>query len=124
MWQRSGVERKTATDPGGGGGGGGFAARISSKIRPQDPGRGAARIAAPWGLVDIEVTNSPEVSVGEPHSVPSRISVVLVEEAKVGGTQCLGCPNVYQDLRLLAGVAKPASVTACEDTVCWPCWPV
>ena len=37
--------------------------------------------------------------------------MVLVEEAKVGGTQCLGCPRVDQDLRLLAGVAKPASVT-------------
>ena len=42
------------------------------------------RIVAPQGVVDIEVTNSPEVSVAEPQSVPSRISVVLVEEAKVG----------------------------------------
>ena len=56
------------------------------------------------------------LSVVEPQSVPSRISVVLVEEAKVGGTQCLGCPRVDQNLRLLAGVAKPASVTVCDDS--------
>ena len=79
------------------------------------------RIAAPWGVVDIEVTNSPEVSVVEPQSVPLRISVVLVEEAKVGGTQCLGCPHVDQDLRLLAGMAKPYRVTVCEDSHVSPC---
>ena len=47
--------------------------------------------------------------------------MVLVEQAKVGGTQCLGCPRVDQDLRLLAGVAKPASVTVCEDSHVSPC---
>ena len=46
---------------------------------------------------------------------------MLVEEAKVGGTQCLGCPCVDQDLRLLAEVAKPASVTVCEDSHVSPC---
>ena len=66
--------------------------------------------------MDIEVTNSPEVSVGEPQSVPSRISVVLVEKANSGGTPRLGCPCVDQDIRLLAGVAKPASVTVCDDS--------
>ena len=69
----------------------------------------------------MEVTNLPELSVVEPQSVPSRISVVLVEEAKVGGTQCSGCPRVDQDLRLLAGVAKPASMTVCEDSYISPC---
>ena len=108
-----------------GGGGGGFAVRISSKTRLQDPGGGAARIAAPRGVIDIEVTNSPELSVVERQSVPSRISVVLVEEAKVGGTQCLGCPRVDQDLRLLARVVKLASVTVCEDTrIPFPVGPV
>ena len=68
--------------------------------------------------MDIEVTNSPELSVGRPPSVPSRISVVLVEEAKAGGTPRLGCPRVDQDMRLLAGVAKPASVTICEGGRC------
>ena len=69
----------------------------------------------------MEITNSPELSVMEPQSVPSRILVVLVEEAKVGCTQCLGCPRVYHDLRLLAGMAKPASVTVCEDSYVSPC---
>ena len=71
--------------------------------------------------MDIEVTNSPELSIGEPQSVPSRISVLLVEEAKAGGTPRLGCPRVDQDIRLLAGVAKPASVTICEDSHGSPC---
>ena len=43
--------------------------------------------------------------------MPSRISVVLVEEAKVRGTECLVPPCVDKDPRLLAGVADPASVT-------------
>ena len=93
-----------------------FATRISSNIRPQDPGGEAARLAAPREVVKMDVMNSPEESVVEPQSVPSRISVVLVEEAKVGGTQGVQCPRVDQDLRLLAGVAKPASVTVCEDS--------
>ena len=102
-------------------GGGGFAARISSKIRPQDPGGGATQIAAPRGVVDMEVTSSPVSSVVEPQSVPSRISMMLVEEAKVRGTECLGCPRVDQDLRLLAGVTNPASVTVCEGGYISPC---
>ena len=89
MWRWSIVERKTATDLGRGGG---FAARISSKIRPQYPGRGNADSRSP-GVVDIEVTNSPELSVVEPPSVPSRILVVLVEEAKVGGHSMFGVPT-------------------------------
>ena len=36
--------------------------------------------------MNIEVTGSPVLSVGEPLSVPSRISVVLVEEANSGDT--------------------------------------
>ena len=110
-------QAETATDPGGGGE---SYNRISCKIRPQDPGGGAAQIATPRGVVVIEVTNSPELSIVEPQ-VPSRILVVLVEEARVGGTPCLGCPRVDQDLRLLAGVAKPASVTVCEDIHVSPC---
>ena len=73
------------------------------------------------GVMDIEVTNAPELSVGGPPSVPSRISVVLVEEANAGGTPRLVCPREDQDLRLLAGVAKPASVSVCEDSLGSPC---
>ena len=64
----------------------------------------------------MNVLNSPDVSVVEPQSVPSRISVVLVEEAKSGGAHRMECSRVDQDLRLLAGMAKPASVTVCEDS--------
>ena len=60
--------------------------------------------------------NSPEVSVVEPQSAPSWISVVLVEEAKIGGAHRMECPRVDQDLWLLAGMAKPASVTVGEDS--------
>ena len=63
--------------------------------------------------------NSPDVSVVEPHSVPTWISVVLVEEAKSrggGGAHRVECSRLDQDLRLLAGMAKPASGTVCEDS--------
>ena len=59
--------------------------------------------------------------LGEPQSVPSRISVVLVEETKTGGTPRLWCPHVDQDIRLLAGMAKPASLTVCDDSHGSPC---
>ena len=66
----------------------------------------------------MDVLNSPNVSAVEPQSVPSWILVVLVEEAKSGGAHTfrMECSRVYQDLRLLAGMAKPASVTVCEDS--------
>ena len=79
------------------------------------------RIAAPREVVEMDVMNSPKESVVEPQSVPSRISVVLVEEATVGGAQRVERPLVDQDLRLLAGVAKPASVTVCEGSHESPC---
>ena len=47
--------------------------------------------------------------------------MVLFEEAKAGGTPRLRCPRVDQDIRLLAGVAKPASVTVGEDSHGSPC---
>ena len=58
----------------------------------------------------MDVLNSPDVSVVEYQPVPTRISVVLVEEAKSGGVHRMECSRVDQDLRLLAGMAKPASV--------------
>ena len=61
-------------------------------------------------------TISPEESAVDPLLVPSRVLVVLVEEAKSGGARRMQFPRVDQDLQLLAGVAKPASVTVCEDS--------
>ena len=74
-------------------------------------------------ITDIEVANAPELSGGGPPSVPSQISnsVVLVDDASMGGTPRLRCPRDDQDIRLLAGVAKPASVTVYDDSLGSPC---
>ena len=64
----------------------------------------------------MDVMNSPEVFVVEPQSLPSRISVVLAKEVKVGGAQGVQHPRVDQGLRLLAGEVKPAKVTVCDDS--------
>ena len=37
----------------------GFATRISSNVRPQDPGGGAPTLAAPRRMMDIDVTDDP-----------------------------------------------------------------
>ena len=71
--------------------------------------------------MDIEATDAPELSVGGPPSVPLWISVVLVEEAKAGGSPRLGCSRDDQNIRLLAGVAKPASVTVYKNNLKSPC---
>ena len=74
--------------------------------------------------MDVEGAGSPALSVGGPLSVPSRISVVLallVEEANSGDTPRLGCPREDNDIWLLAGGAKPASMTVCEDDLGSPC---
>ena len=41
---------------------------------------------------------------------------MLAEEVKVGGAQRVQRPCVDQDIRLLAGEAKPARVTVCDDS--------
>ena len=76
---------------------------------------------SPSRITDIEVANAPELSSGGPPSVPSRISVVLVEEAKAGGTPRRECPRDDQDIRSLAGVTKPASMTVYDDSLGSPC---
>ena len=65
-------------------------------------------------LLPVDVTKTPTLSVEGPQLVPSRILVVLAEEVKVGGAQGVQRPHVDQDLRLLAGKAKPAKVTVCD----------
>ena len=49
-----------------------------------------------------------------PQPVPTRVSMVMVEETNVGGAGNMQCPRVDQDLRLLAGMTEPASVTVAE----------
>ena len=53
--------------------------------------------------------------------MPTRISVVLVEEAKVRGTDYSVSPGVDQDPRLLPGASSPASVTVGEGGRISPC---
>ena len=55
-----------------------------------------------------------------PQSVPSWVSVVLVEEAEVRSAECLASAPVDKDLRLLARATCPASVTVCKDCVISP----
>ena len=59
-------------------------------------------------------------SVVVPQSVPSRISVVLVEETEVRGAERLASVPVDKAVRLLAGVACLAGVTVCEACIMMP----
>ena len=59
-------------------------------------------------------------SVVGPQSVPSRISVVLVEETEVWGAEHLASIPVDATVRLLAGVACPPGVTVGEDCIVMP----
>ena len=98
---RASSSGKRRTDPGG------FATRISSKVRPKEPreGRGAARIPVPREGVDIGTRNSSVSRVVGPQLVPSRISVVLVEETEVRCAERLASIPADKGVRLLAGVA-------------------
>ena len=73
------------------------------------------------GITGLDVADAPALSGGGPQSVPSRISVVLVDEANAGGTPRWECRRDDQDIRSLAGVAKPASVTVYDDGLRSPC---
>ena len=109
---------ETVTDPGEGGGG--FATQISSKVRPQDPGGGAARITVPREAIDVEMRSLSVSSVVQPQSVPSRISVVLVEESEVRGAYCLASGSADQAVRLLAGAMCLSSGTGCKAGAMMP----
>ena len=47
--------------------------------------------------------------------------MVLVDEANAGGTPRRECPRDDQDIRSLAGVAKPSSETVYDDCLGSPC---
>ena len=73
-------------------------------------------------MMDNDVSDTPELSRGGgPQSVPSRIAVVLVDEANAGGTPGRECLCEDQDIRPLAGVTKPACVTVYDDGIRSPC---
>ena len=47
---------------------------------------------------------------------------MLVDGANAGGTPRWECPREDQDIRSLAGVTKPASVTVDDDGLGWLSW--
>ena len=87
---------------------------------PRISGEGHRRLPLPGGRWILKLQMLQSFRWG-PSSVPSRISVVSVEEAKAGGTPRLECPRDDQNIWLLAGVAKPASLTVGEDSLGSPC---
>ena len=50
----------------------------------------------------MEMRSSSVSSIMEPQSVPSQISVVLVEEAEVRGAECLASVPVDKSVPVLA----------------------
>ena len=72
-------------------------------------------------LLPVDVADAPTLSVGGPQSVPSRISVVLVDGTKAWGPPGRECLREDRDLRPLAGVTRPAGVSVCGGGVGSPC---
>ena len=64
------------------------------------------------GLLPVDVTDAPTLSVEGPQSVPSRISVVRVDGTIAGDTPGRECPREDRDGRPWAGVTRPAGVSA------------
>ena len=74
-------------------------------------GGGIAAGGGGGGLLLVDVTDAPTLSVEGPRSVPSRISVGLVDGSMAGDTLGRECPREDRDLRPQAGVTKPAGVS-------------
>ena len=91
----------------------------------KSPCRGGGGGIAPFRccrrLLPFDVTDAPTLSGGGPRSVPSRISVVLVDETMAGGTPGRECPREDQDLRPQAGVTRPAGVSVGGGSAGSPC---
>ena len=62
-------------------------------------------------LLPVDITDAPALSVEGPQSVPSRISVVLVDGTMAGDTRGRECPREDRDWRPRAGVTRPAGVS-------------
>ena len=74
-------------------------------------------IAAPRRMMFLTLPNCP----GGPQSVPSRFSVVLIDEANAGGTPGREGPCEDQYMRPLAGTTKPTSGTVYDGGIRSPC---
>ena len=62
-------------------------------------------------LLPVDVTKTPTLSVEGPRSVPSRISVVLVDGTMAGDTPGRECPREDGFWRPRAGETRPAGVS-------------
>ena len=66
---------------------------------------------AAGGLLPVDATDAPAMSVEGPRSVPSWISVVLVDGIVAGDTPGRECPREDWDWRPQAGATRPAGVS-------------
>ena len=78
-------------------------------------------IVAPRRMTNDDVSSTPILSRDGPQLVPSRVSVVLVEETIAGDTPGRECPGEDQEMRPLAGTRKPSSGTVSDDDSRSPC---
>ena len=62
-------------------------------------------------LLPVDVTDTPVLSVEGPRSVPSRISMVLVDGTMAGDTPGRECPREDEYWRPRAGETRPAGVS-------------
>ena len=72
-------------------------------------------------LLPVDVADAPTLSFGGPRSVPSRISVVLVDGTMAGGIPGRECPREDRDFRPQAGVTRPAGVSVGGGSAGSPC---
>ena len=64
-----------------------------------------------WRLLLVKVTKAPTLCVEGPRSVPSRISVVLVDGTMAGDTPGRECPREDRFWRPRAGETRPVGVS-------------
>ena len=78
---------------------------------PCGGGGGFAPSVVAGGLLPVDVTDAPTLSVEGPQSVPSGISVVRVDGTIAEDTPGWECPREDPDWRPRAGVMRPAGVS-------------
>ena len=59
-------------------------------------GGGGCPVRCCWGLLPVDVADAPALSIEGPRSVPSRISVVLVDGTIAGVSPGRECPRHNQ----------------------------
>ena len=72
-------------------------------------------------MMFLTLPDCPGGGGGGPQLVPSRISVVLVEETNAGDTSRPECPCEDQEKQPLAGTNKPPGGTVSEGDTRSPC---